>query len=200
MENFSLQPTDIAKKLQQVTQQYEDFVSSAVVQQKKLQYAIYQLRCFTNSYSNRAPTLPQPTQEQKSALAKMLKCMKRYKELIQQNMLHCWAHTAIESSSVNIAAEICDISRRLNIYANVIDSEDAHFFDPSDPKWLQYHLMDLQSIRVSFNNFMKSQPDINERTKLSIEVRLKSIDNFFKEYDNEETITSSIAFSIIPIN
>ena len=192
----------IGQELLRLTQEIEDLAVGAIVHQKKIQYAASQLRSFTSSYLVRNQMVTRsPTTHEMTALQRIIENVNQYRPLISQNMIHNWAHYAINGSSTALAAELCEIARRLNIEAAVLDKEDAHFFDPSDPRWLQYHIMDLHTVHSSFTSYLEKRKNyLSKETVISIQARLQSIDKFCKEYENEDILPKDMVFSPIPIH
>ncbi|KAH0795363.1 TKL family protein kinase [Histomonas meleagridis] len=191
----------VGRELSKVAQEIEFFVNSAVANQKKLQYAVSQLRLFARAFNLRFPRLSPLTQKQIQAADGIVKNASKLKSIISQNMSNCWANSVISNSSSAVAAEVCEIIRRLNAEASILDPEDSHFFDPADPKWLQLHLFDLHSIHTSFKSFLEGENNsISSNIQTIIKSRLQSIDNFIKEYERESIVPPNIVFTPIPIH
>ncbi|KAH0793071.1 TKL family protein kinase [Histomonas meleagridis] len=117
-------------------------------------------------------------------------------------MEHCWVHYVVNNSPASIATELCQIIQDLNGAAKIIDPEDAQIFDPGNQNWLQFHLLDLRAIEVSFQAHLKKHSNSSEKISYQvIATKMKSIQNFCREYENNEiTNTSARIFSPIPIH
>lgn len=193
---------DCIKELKSMAYELEQIIISAIAHKKKLVYAASQFREFVTAFENKYKDVQHKiTQEQLNGLKKINDLCNKYKQIVSQNMAHCWAHTAINSSSSSLAAEICEITQKLNEAAKAVDPELANIFDSSNPNWLQYHLFDLHAVAVSFKNHLDKHGDsLNEVAYQAINSRLLSIQNFCKEYENEKINTSSRVFTPIPIH
>ncbi|KAH0786314.1 TKL family protein kinase [Histomonas meleagridis] len=166
-------------------------------------YAASQFRAFSNAFTERFANVKKSiTQNELLAMKKFNDLTNRYKPLISQNMAHCWAHTAVNNSSTNTASEMCEITQKLHEAAQIIDPEDSQIFDAGNPNWLQFHLLDLHAVEISFQAYLKKHgKDIGSKAYQAINSRLLSIQNFCKEYQNEQVNpTTSRIFSPIPIN
>ncbi|OHT03478.1 TKL family protein kinase [Tritrichomonas foetus] len=190
------------EELCHISDEVETLVCSAVAHQKKFQLAASQFRTFSQTYKFEHLKQGNLTENESVAYENIIQMAQRYKTLIAQNLPHCWAHSAINSSATSLAAEVCGIAKQMNEEAHILDSEHSTLFDPSSPNWLPYHLYDLHAIATSFQNFLQKHganaPP--EPVNQAITARLNSINAFIDEYEDEKLVPKGRVFSPIPIH
>ena len=185
-------------ELQKICSSLDNAVQKAVAHRRKFQFAISQLRKFLQSVDRSVISKP-ATPEQLAAVRQMISITRDYHRLIEENILQRWAHTALSNQSNSIASELCDSASRLNNLASKFDENAAKVFDPASKQWLDLHLLDLRAISASFQEFA-ARPGGDKQAMELIQSKLKSIDQFFKEFDNGEIDSGVRVFSPIPVH
>ena len=186
------------EELQQVCSDLDKSVLKTVAHRRKFQFAASQLRQFLQLLP-RTITCKPATEEQVGAVKQMVEVARGYDRLIAQNVLQCWAHTALGNHANYVAADLCDAASRLNVLAKTIDENAASAFDASSKQWLDLHVLDLRGISASFKEFASRQ-GVDSATVELIQSKLNSIDEFFKHFDKEEIEPGVRVFSPIPVH
>lgn len=187
-----------ANELLKMVTTLENLAIQTVAHRKKFQLAVSQFRHFAEAYSERSDDEPLQI-DQIEALRYMSDVVREYQDLFSQNFLHCWAHSALDCTSTSVAADLTALSTRLNEYALVLDQDDAYYFDASSPQWLQYHILDLRAINMSFQQYVKAAKPDDPVVKI-MEKRLASIDQFMSKYNTDDIVPGTRIFSPIPIH
>jgi serine/threonine protein kinase len=120
-------------------------------------------------------------------------------ELYRQYLLQNWAHTVMLNPTTALAAELAAHVTRLHEYAQMFDPKGAEFFDPSSPKWVQFHILDLKTISGSFEHHLATNKS-GPTTTPAIQKRLDSIQTFLDEYQGTDPLPGNRYFSPIPVN
>lgn len=170
----------------------------AVAHRKKFQLVISQFSQFLEAFQENV-TDEELESEQIEAYQNILSISHEYFQLFRLHYLHCWAHSAIDDPCTRIATEICSLTARLHDEADILYPEGAEFFDSNDPKWLQFHVMDLKAISESFKQYCNS-PASNKKIVAMMENKQNSINKFISETETEQLLPGVRVFSPIPIN
>lgn len=189
---------DAAQELKHIVGELEQFSLQTVANRKVFRLALAQLSSFIESFSKQASDKP-ITQEQFDALQQISQIAREYQSLFSQNLLSTWAHTALDNSSTMIPSELCNLSGRLKNIAKIIDPVGACAFNPEAHEWLQYHILDMRAITSSFQQYIEAAKDGDQVVPLMNE-RLKSIEQFLKEYKDDTNLPNYNVFSPIPVN
>lgn len=176
----------------------EKLSMKVVANRKKFHLVSTLFKKFNNDFACYATSKPL-SPEQVCSYQEAVAAINELLELIANNYVQCWVHTALENPSAHIASEICNIVHRLNESLSVIDQKAAAHFDATLPQWLQFHIIDLKAIYASFNQYICSKT-ADDATVNVMQKKLKSISEFFNEYENMESIPNIHAFSPIPIH
>ena len=187
-----------ARELVRMVNELESFSLQTVANRKVFRLAISQFRAFTEHFSQIA-TEKSLTPVQLESYREMITVAREYQQLFSQNLLSCWAHTALDNSSTTVPSDLCSIATRLRNCAKSLDPQGSIFFDPQVPQWLQYHILDLRAVVSSFTQYISSAAEGDPVVCLMNE-RLTSIYEFLKEYEDETQLPSNNAFSPIPVN
>ena len=187
-----------AGELKRIGNELEAFSSQTVANRKVFRLAISQFRTFTDHFCQIAKDVSL-TPLQLDSYREMISVAREYQQLFSQNLLSCWAHTALDNSSTTVPSDLCSIATRLRNCAKSLDEEGSQFFDPEVPQWLQYHILDLRAIVSSFTQYISSANEGDPVVCLMNE-RLTSIYDFLKEYEDESQLPTNNAFSPIPVN
>ena len=185
-------------ELRQVCSNLENSVQKAVAHRRKFQFAISQVKKFLESLDPSVISSP-ATPQQLNALTEMISIVRDYDRLIGENILQTWAPTTLENASNAVASELCDCVEKLNKLAKTFDENAAKIFDPTSKQWLDLHILDLRAISASFREFV-GRPGIDKDTSDLITDKLRSIDQFFKEFDNGGIASGVRVFSPIPVH
>lgn len=170
----------------------------AVAHRKKFQLVISQFSQFLESFQKGA-TDEEMEPEQIEAYQNIISISREYFPIFRLHYLHCWAHSAIDDSCMQVATELCSITMRLFEEAKILYPEGSTYFDANDPKWLQFHVMDLKAISESFKQYCNT-PGINKKIANMMENKQNSINKFIAETEAEQIIPGIRFFSPIPIN
>lgn len=170
----------------------------AVAHRKKFLLFLYQFSHFLETLKTTSTDKSLNAIQQESYRG-ILGIIRECHQLFSQNFLHCWAHTAVDNPCSQTATDLFSITTRLHEMTAVFSDDASNCFDPADPQWLQFHILDLKAISASFNQYMNS-PNTNPEVVKIMENKLNSINRFLDEYENENFIPGSRVFSPIPIN
>lgn len=191
--------TDAVTELNQNTNELKTLLCSAAANQKKLKYACSQFESFNCKFRETHSTEGTLERNEMLALKGIIEQITRLKSIVAHNFSQQWAQNTISSSASSLASEICMIIKKSHDEAEKLDPENASIFDPSNPSWLKYHILDLRTIATSFNNFL-SKRSTEDQVSTAIKARLKSINKFIEEYKNEDITPEGCVFSVIPIH
>jgi len=188
----------ISAELRKICTEMESVVLQTVAHRKKFQLAISQFSSFVDSLNQIPPdTILEPLQIESYRL--IVDITREYQQIFGQHLLHCWAHSALDSNSAAVPSELTNLTSKLNEHASILHSPGAKFFDSTANQWLQYHILDLKAISASFNQYLSSPKDGDPVVPIMTE-RLESISNFLQEYSSDSVIMGVSVFSPIPIH
>ena len=188
---------DATSMLQQSLCELQGLVDKSAVHKKKFEFAVNQLRRFV-AFLSESKCGEAWGPDQVDAVSKFVKVIEELWTLLCEHQSHCWANPTIENPSSYVAAALTDICGKLRNEAGVICPDAEKFFDPDDPQWLQYHLLDLKGISASFRQYLKTCKD-----QLVIDLmteRVRSVEGFIKKYENATVAPGLRVFSPIPVN
>ena len=184
--------------VQRLVRELEKLTLETVAHRKKFQLAGSQLRKFVDHFYSVAPD-DLATAEQMDAYHLIMSVIREYQELFGQYQLHCWAHSVLDNASSVVPSELCSLATRAAEAARVLDADGAKFLDPQAPQWLQYHLLDLKAVAASLQKYIDSSAQGDKVLPIMMK-KYDSVNNFLKEYANEDLIPGSRVFSPIPIS
>ncbi|OHT15260.1 TKL family protein kinase [Tritrichomonas foetus] len=197
-ETVVFSTNDMCQELSRQLSEMKKVSLQAVAHRKKFQLALSQFSRFIDHLLPISSDNPLTSLQQESFRG-IMGITREYHQIFSQNFLHCWAHTAIDNPSSQTATDLCAISNRLHDFAQSFDEDAANVFDSADPQWLQFHILDLKAIIASFNQYITS-PNPNPQVVDIMNEKLKSINNFLDECENEDIVPGARVFSPIPIN
>ncbi|OHT13599.1 TKL family protein kinase [Tritrichomonas foetus] len=173
----------------------------AVAHRKKIQLSMTQFSRFLDSFRQIAND-EKMSPVQLEAYQIIIKIARDYYSIISQQFLHCWAHSVIDNSCSQVAADLTMMASCLHDATIHLDPNGAENFDASDPQWLQFHILDLNAVIASFTQFLSglSNGNNNQKIALLMEAKLRSINKFLEEYENEGFFPGARIFSPIPMN
>jgi hypothetical protein len=120
-----------------------------------------------------------------------------FAELFRQYVAQHWAHAVLANGASPVAGEVCAFITRLCELAQVLDAAGADALDPSSPKWLQFHVLDLTTIGASLRHHLEVNP--GTPSARNIAERLSSIQRFLDEGRGEDPVPGGRYFSPIPV-
>ena len=195
---MSLPLSSYLEDLQNVCSELDKSILKTVAHRRKFQFAVSQLRQFLQllpaSIQSKIATAGEV-----DAVRKMVEVTRGYDRLIAENVLQCWAHSALENHSNYVAADLCDAATSLHNLAKQIDENAAKAFDAGAKQWVDLHILDLRGIATSFREFT-SRDGVDPGTVGLVRNKLNSIDEFFKHFDREEIEPGLRVFSPIPVH
>ena len=187
-----------AREIRRIGKELEAFSIQTVANRKVFRLAISQFRSFSEHFLNIA-TDKQLNATQNEAYREIISIAREYQQLFSQNLLSCWAHTALDNSSTTVPCDLCSMASRMRKCAKIFDPQGSLFFDPEVPQWLQYHILDLRAVVSSFTQYISSAHEGDPVVNLMNE-RLNSINEFLREYEDETQLPGINVFSPIPVN
>lgn len=187
-----------AAEIERLLSELEKLALQTVAHRKKFQLAVSQLRKFTDHFQSIA-TEEEATPQQMDSYRYLIGILRDYNQLFGQHLLHCWAHSVLDNSSSAVPSELCNLVTRASEAAREIDPEGAQALDGQSPQWLQFHLLDLKAIAASLKQYIEGAKP-GDKVLPIMTRKLESVDNFLKEYANEDLLPGARVFSPIPIN
>lgn len=173
-----------------------------VAHQKKFQYSINQFRTFCEKYAenieNSQSYDTELNPEELKAFRNIIQVSRDYSQTFSLNMGNSWANTFLSGPSVSTATDLNAITANLHELALVLDPEAAAAFDEKSPQWLRFHIFDLRAIKASLSHYVSSAQSDDKVVPLMTQ-KLESIENFFKEYEDESMFQGARVFSPVPI-
>ena len=170
-----------------------------VAHQKKFSFAINQFRNFCESFFEHAGNDPLEN-EKIGSLYKINEIIQEFGQLISFNLENTWASTFLENPSISTAMEINVLVLELQKAAIIIDQEAAHAFDVPPQQWIEYHILDLTAIHTSMQQYINNAQHEDKFVPI-MKQKIQSIDNFIKEYDDENnTVRNNLIFSPLPMH
>lgn len=195
----------IASLISPLEYKYEELsqlAGLAAVHHKKFEFAVSQLKRFLTtlredhiSISHETPL----TSAQIEAVKQLNMKLDELEGLLGDHQVHCWAHFTLDTPSQTVPSTLTQISSALRSITTILDPKAAQCFDDSSPEWLQYHLLDLQAIKTSFEDYIYSG-HCDEVVKERITARLTSLNSFLEQYSNESISQGIRVFSPISVN
>ena len=182
--------------LQQSLRDLQALVDKSAVHKKKFEFAVNQVRRFLAFFSESPPQ--DWHSEQTHAMERFMKLIEELWHILCEHQSHCWANPTIENPSSHIAAALTDISGKLRAESSIVCPGGENYFDPDDPQWLQYHILDLKGISASFRQYLKTCKD-KQLGDIMTE-RVRSVESFVKKYENTTVAPGLRVFSPIPVN
>ncbi|OHT10646.1 TKL family protein kinase [Tritrichomonas foetus] len=184
--------------LERLLNELEQLASQAAVHKKKFEFAVNQFRRFLVAFSA-SDCLDSSTPEQNEAIRNLSGCLRELHQILCHHQIQCWAHPTLENPTNTVPSLLTSLAARMKHETEVLDHQASLNFDPDAPQWLQYHLLDLKGIAASFKQYLKRPKPADPVVPLMTE-RLKSVDSFLKNYENEPVAPFIRVFSPIPIN
>lgn len=167
------------------------------VHRKKFEFALSQLRNFTQSYAKVADnTLLTP--QEIIASNDFSNLLSELRQVMIKNLLQRWAMPTIENTSETVLVKVQEIFFQIRKIAIIMDSEASLEINPKSSEWIQYHILDLRAIRASFHQY-KLLKDFDPTLALTIDKRLNSIDTFLSENSPENNFAPR-TFSPLPVH
>lgn len=188
---------DAAYEIKHIISELEQFSLQTVANRKVFRLALSQLAQFLDSLSKQ-PLDKVLTDKQLEVLQQIIQIAREYQSLFSQNLLSTWAHTALDNSSTMIPSELCNIAGRLRNISKILDQVGCGAFNPEAHEWLQYHILDMKAITSSFQQYIEAAKEGDQVVPL-MHKRLKSIDQFLKEYKDDTQLPNYNVFSPIPV-
>lgn len=167
------------------------------VHRKKFEYALSQLRNFTQSYAKKADKTPLTPQEV-VASHDYANLLSQLRQIMVESLLQTWAIPTIENTSETVLLKVQEIFFEIRKIALIMDSEASLEINPKSTEWIQYHILDLRAIHASFQQY-KNLKDFDPELALTIDKRLNSIDTFLSE-NSPEVNFAPRTFSPLPVN
>jgi hypothetical protein len=187
-----------AAAFQQGAVELEKLALQSAAHRRKFQLAASQFSQFVTHFSEIATDSPLNTLQFK-ANSGIIKIITALSEMYRQSLLQNWAHTVMSNATAALAGELAAHITGLNEHAHVFDAQGAEFLDPSSPKWLQFHILDVKTIFGSLEHHLAAK-EAGPTTTSAIQKRLKSIQRFLDEFQDEDPIPGGRYFSPIPVH
>ena len=189
-----------AGQIHNMTSSLESLAQQTVAHKRKFQFAVSQMRQFSDHFSQIATATPLNRDQFEAYKYLVSDVYKYYTDMFKQNTLQSWAQTALENSASSVPSDLCALTSNLQEKTACLDAEGANYFNSSSPQWLQLHILDLRAISASFQQFMQSGQQ--DATVLEyVQERLHSINQFFDQYkDHDALLPGLTVFSPIPVN
>ncbi|OHT02802.1 TKL family protein kinase [Tritrichomonas foetus] len=187
-ENYTRIMTNL-KRIQALADQ-------TAVHRKKFEFALSQLRKFSQLYSQTADSTPL-TEAEITASNDFTSLLQEFRSIIVQNLLQTWTIPTIENPASTILDQLQDVFTRIHRVVLVMNNEASLEINPDSPEWLQYHVLDLRAIHASFAQYKKLK-DFDPLLARTIDQRLISIDAVLSE--NTPDNFAPRTFSPIPVH
>ncbi|KAH0795865.1 TKL family protein kinase [Histomonas meleagridis] len=198
-QNEKRTPKDFIFEFDRVLHELEQLAEQVAVHKKKFEYSVNQFRRFLTHFTISARSTSPITACENSAIHDIFSKLNELNRLLTHHQSNCWAQTTLEYPINSIPLQLCNIAQNLRNSTYHLDPEGSLFFEPDPQKWVQFHILDLKAISVSFHNYINSNG--NEDVVSLMNARLRSINIFLKQYENESIIAPGIRiFSPIPVH
>jgi serine/threonine protein kinase len=184
--------------LQQCGTELEKLAVQTVAHRRKFQLTANQFAEFADHYATVATDETLPPNETQAYLG-IIRIYRELCDIFREYLLQNWAHTVMLTGTGSLAADICALVTRLNEFAQLLDSKGAEHLDPSSPKWLQFHILDLQTISGSFEHYLDAQAP-GTTTGPAVLKRLQSMRKFIAQFATADPVPGHRYFSPIPVN
>lgn len=201
---------NVVSELQKIGHDLSLLATKVVCHGRKIQFAVSQFNKFVNLLSKK--TNPTPlTRDQQNAYTEIVKITRSYKAIFKSYLIDSWSLNAIEQGSSEIPSSLWGLSAQLREVTTLLDADSAEAFTPNSSQWLSLHILDLRAINQSFKQYLEKQagpnPDLEaiiqdpnlDRTEKKMATRVMSINNFLKQYENEDVAPGVRFFSPIPV-
>ena len=197
---LGMKQTQLVSELSDLLSQLDGLAHQTVAHRRKFQFSCTQFHKFLRSFSRHA-TDAELSSDQANAHRLISKICSEYRQLFSQYNIQCWAHFAIEVKCNVVATQLCTMAGKLRKITKCLNVEASQSFDPVSQLWLQYHILDLNAIEKSFAQHVSQNAKSEEPAALEkMQERLKSINNFLKQYEHEAGGRSSRDVSPIPVH
>lgn len=175
----------------------EALADQTAVHRKKFEFALSQLRNFTQCYAKTVDNTPL-TPQGILASHDFTNKLSQLRSTMIENLLQNWAIPTIENPTDTVLIKLQDIFTEIHKFAAIMDGESSMEINPKSPEWIQYHILDLRAIHASFEQY-KNLKGFDPTLALTIDKRLNSIDTFLAE-NSPEVNFAPRTFSPLPVN
>lgn len=144
--------------LSQIASYFDDLKTRAqktVSHKKKFNYSIFQQFSKFYEHFSRVADDSYLTNEQVSKFQYIRDIIiVRYHDLFFHNYIESWADYVLKNDINTALNEIKDITRELRDTTYYLDKEGSAYFQPESKGFINYHIIDLKAIRVSFEQYL----------------------------------------------
>jgi len=192
------QHNECVAELEQIANELESLTSKILVHKKKFDLIVSQTRQFIIEFSkkNSSMNLSIP---QLDAYRCFCASLNDLRQLLVQYQPHSWSQPTAENEISGIPSELCLLCTNLRNKSSILCERGSKYFDDESPLWVQFHIIDLNGIQASFNRYIKTARKDDPAFNL-IKKRLQSIDDFLKEYGENDVSPGVRVFSPMPVH
>ena len=193
---------ELIPEFEKIYLEIEQLSQQAAVHQKKFEYVTYQIKKFLIHFKKNSSS-DEITSDEYSAYQAVMSFLNEFIQLFCLYQPNVWAQTTLEDPCSSVPSQLTEISKKLQEAAVILDPEGSKSFDFDITKWINLHILDLNAISASFNQYIQTSNQKDEEIVLLMNQRLRSLNAFLSQYeDDPDKILSqgNKVFSPIPIN
>lgn len=197
----------------------EGLTNQTAVHRKKFEFALSQVKKFTNKYSKKAKKFKKLTPEKKSAATLIISYLSELQTIMGEYLLETWTNSTIDNPSNTVLNQLKELFTNIKEQAIILSPSCSKYIILDINEWKQYHILDLRAIAASFIQYLNNKnSDTTKPTPESAEIdhkmkqRLISINKETTINNNESNSSTQIkasnstefmatrSFSPIPVN
>ena len=186
------------EELNRILDDVDQLVNQTAVHRKKFEFFVNQFHKLLNSLS-KIPADEAINPKHAEEIRSLYNYIYEFQQIIFQYQLHNWAHITLENSSMSVARELTELASKIRSTGIALNSNLTDSFKSDNNEWLQYHFLDLKGIVASFSQYLDN-PNPNQKIVKLMKERLRSMDAFMKQFENETLSNGVQVFSPIPLN